>query len=91
MYTGKKQFFEKYPAISIGAHVLGENREFLGRISDFSDHFFTVEKGVFFPKNFNILYDDILNCTGGDISVNKTLDELRAWSEETIETKRKAG
>jgi len=77
----KSLFMEKYPTVREGTKVFGRDGEELGKASYFGDESFTVQKGLFFPKDFTLRYDDIQEFKDGGIYLLCTQDELNAWRD----------
>ena len=79
MLMDKKQFVEKNPDFSIGMHAYGRDNESLGRVIAFDDQFFTIEKGVFFPKDFTFRYSDVSEIRDNKLYINQSKSDLKEW------------
>jgi hypothetical protein len=66
----KQQFLEKHPEIKKGMLVYDRNSNKLGKISELQENHFTIHKGVIMSKNINLLYDDIIDVSDEDITIN---------------------
>jgi len=80
----RKSFLSSYPEIKSGMHVYSKDKKSLGRIISLNEESFTVEQGVFFPKDFSFRYEEIENISEGNIYLSKTPSELREWKEESF-------
>jgi len=79
MFINKSKFLEKYPNFTPGMHVYGNDGQSLGRIISSDENSFTIEKGVFFPKDFTLRYEDINDVRNDKIYLKGTLGSLREW------------
>jgi hypothetical protein len=61
--------------------VMGTQGERIGKVIRCDDDTFVVEKGVFFPKDYELRYDHIADVSGGTIRYALT-DFLRGRSAE---------
>jgi len=84
MFMNRKSFLSSYPEIKSGMHVYSKDKKSLGRIISLNEESFTVEQGVFFPKDFSFRYEEIENISEGNIYLSKTPSELREWKEESF-------
>jgi uncharacterized protein (TIGR02271 family) len=64
-----------------GMFVMGTQGERIGKVIRCNDETFVVEKGVFFPKDYELRYDHITEVTGGTIRYALT-DFLRGRGPE---------
>jgi uncharacterized protein (TIGR02271 family) len=64
-----------------GMFVMGTQGERIGKVILCNDETFVVEKGVFFPKDYELRYDHITDVTGGTIRYALT-DFLRGRTAE---------
>jgi len=64
-----------------GMFVMGTQGERIGKVILCNDETFVVEKGVFFPKDYELRYDHITDVTGGTIRYALT-DFLRGRAPE---------
>ena len=64
-----------------GMFVMGTQGERIGKVILCNDETFVVEKGVFFPKDYELRYDHITDVTGGTIRYALT-DFLRGRTPE---------
>src|SRR5882672_1357497 len=65
-----------------GMFVMGTQGERVGKVIRCSNDTFVVEKGVFFPKDYELRYDHITDIAGGTIRYALT-DFLRGRDIET--------
>ena len=64
-----------------GMFVMGTQGERIGKVIRCNDETFVVEKGVFFPKDYELRYDHITDVTGGTVRYALT-DFLRGRTPE---------
>lgn len=67
-----------------GMFVMGTQGERIGKVIRCDDDTFVVEKGVFFPKDYELRYDHITDVSGGTVRYALT-DFLRGRDIETAE------
>ena len=70
-----------------GMFVMGTQGERIGKVIRCNDETFVVEKGVFFPKDYELRYDHITDVTGGTIRYALT-DFLRGRTPEEAKSAR---
>src|ERR1044071_4278678 len=68
-----------------GMFVMGTQGERIGKVIRCDEDTFVVEKGVFFPKDYELRYDHISDISGGTVRYALT-DFLRGRDMETGET-----
>src|SRR5262245_56032376 len=74
-----------------GMFVMGTQGERIGKVIRCDNETFVVEKGVFFPKDYELRYDHITDMTGGTIRYALT-DYLRGrGADETVKPAASAG
>jgi uncharacterized protein (TIGR02271 family) len=76
---------QKYPDLREGLNAYNREGDKLGRIVELKDEYLTVEKGVFFPKDFTFRYDDIVEVHDGSITLSRGRKELENWKDEKYE------
>jgi len=69
-----------------GMFVMGTQGERIGKVIRCDDDTFVVEKGVFFPKDYELRYDHITDVSGGTVRYALT-DFLRGRDIETAASK----
>jgi uncharacterized protein (TIGR02271 family) len=79
----RDQFMSKYPDIQEGTTVYCRDGEKLGKITALSDDHFIVEKGIFFPKDFTLRYEDIADYRDGDLYTDLIKADLDEWRNES--------
>ncbi|MDO5576106.1 MAG: YsnF/AvaK domain-containing protein [Fibrobacter sp.] len=81
----KDESQKKYPMLREGLEAYNKDGDKLGRIVELKDDFITVEKGVFFPKDFTFRYDDIVDVNGETVTLSRKRKELENWKDEKYE------
>lgn len=77
----RKQFSEKFPAVTEGLNVFTQDGEKLGKVIELEDDYLTVEKGFFFPKDFTFRYDDVVDVRDDELFINRNRSELSHWQD----------
>ncbi len=79
MRFNKTSFLGKYPRFSDSLPVYCSDGKKLGTIGRTDEEFFTVEKGVFFPKDFTLRYDDIDEVRDDRVTIRESSAEMEKW------------
>lgn len=79
----KQQMELRFPKLSMGMAVYTGDGEKLGSVVALDDESFTVEKGIFFPKDFTARYSDIIDVDSTEerIVLNRKMSELDSWRD----------
>jgi uncharacterized protein (TIGR02271 family) len=77
----KSDFLNKYPDVHEGMQVFSRDGEKLGKLTYMDEDSLTIEKGLFFPKDFTIRYDDIVDFTNKKVIINQNRADLKDWHE----------
>jgi uncharacterized protein (TIGR02271 family) len=77
----KSDLLRKYPHFAEGTKVRSRDNENLGKVLYSDENYFVIEKGLFFPKDFSISYDDVRDFTDGTAYLKLSKDELSEWKE----------
>jgi len=82
-FLGGRRWLMRFDENSVrnGMFVMGTQGERIGKVIRCNDETFVVEKGVFFPKDYELRYDHITDVTGGTIRYALT-DFLRGRTPE---------
>lgn len=81
MLLNRGSFMKKYPSFAEGMDVFGKDGQKLGKVLSTGDNAFVVEKGVFFPKDFSLRFDDISEIRDNKIFLRQSTNELKEWKE----------
>jgi len=76
-------FLEKYPGVREGMIARSLDGEKLGKVVSMGDDHFTIEKGIFFPKNFTFRYDDIQEFRDGELILSRSQGDFTEWRDES--------
>jgi len=68
-----------------GATVMSRDREKVGGIISCGEDHFIVEKGIFFPKDYLVRFDEVAVANADEIVLIRTKDELRRLTEDELE------
>lgn len=83
MRMSRNSIDPRFSAITEGMPVYSQDSEKLGKITMLSDDYFVIEKGLFFPKDFTLRYDDIQDLRDGSLYVNLAHTDLSDWRNES--------
>ena len=73
----------RFPDLSEDMVVRSTDGEKLGAVIFCGENAFTVEKGLFFPKDFTFHYEDIQALQNGELIVTQAVENLEPWRDET--------
>lgn len=79
--ANKRDVKQKFPEFTEGLKVRSRDDESLGKIVFVSDDYFVIEKGLFFPKDFTVRYDDISDMRGDTVYLGLDKESLTDWRE----------
>jgi uncharacterized protein (TIGR02271 family) len=82
MITNRIGFLSRFPGIREGLPVYSRDGESLGKVVGLSDDFIEIEKGLFFPKNFTVRYDDINDIRDDSVYLSLAANELSEWRSD---------
>jgi uncharacterized protein (TIGR02271 family) len=85
MMLDREAALTRFQGMSEGTPVYSRDDERLGKITHLDDDSFTVEKGIFFPKDFVIRYDDIQDIRDKGIYLNLAKNELSEWTNASYQ------
>jgi len=83
MLMRREDFMSKHPGLTEGATVYAMDGEKLGKVTELGSDSFLVEKGMFFPKDFMVRYDDIQDVRDGEVHLNLAKNDLADWKDES--------
>lgn len=72
----REEFLRKHPNIKGSMLAYGENGEKLGKVTTLFEDSFNIEKGLFFPKDYSVRYDDVVEVHDGELIVNLHAGEM---------------
>lgn len=75
----KNDFLSTHPEIHTNMDVYSLDGEKLGEVERLDDDSITIEKGWFFPKDFTIRYDDVVDIREDHLIVNRGRTDLDEW------------
>jgi uncharacterized protein (TIGR02271 family) len=81
----KHDFLKRFHRLEEGMVVYSQEREKLGKLVHADADSMTIEKGWFFPKDFTVRYDDVVDVIGDQIVINTHSNELDPWRREEYE------
>lgn len=82
MLTRRASFDTQHPGLAEGMTVYSRDGERLGKLVTLADDHIVVEKGIFFPKDFTLRYDDIQDLREGSVYLNIGDPDLADWKNE---------
>jgi uncharacterized protein (TIGR02271 family) len=81
MLLNRKDLLTKFPGFKTAMTVYCSDGEKLGKIGSADENYFTVEKGIFFPKDFTLRYDDISEIRDDKLFILESSEEMKHWKE----------
>jgi hypothetical protein len=66
-----------YGQIKEGMKVHSSDDDFLGRVIDVTSDGFVIEKGFFFPSDYEVSYEAVGSVSDEHIYLHQTMDQLR--------------
>lgn len=75
----KNDFLSTHPEIHTRMDAYSLDGEKLGAVERLDDDSITIEKGWFFPKDFTIRYDDVVDIREDHLIVNRGRTDLDEW------------
>ena len=83
MRTNRTSFLSKFQDFGEGTHVYSSDGKSLGKVVSYDDDSITVQKGIFFPKDFTFSYDDIADCRDDNLYLSASEAELKDWQTDS--------
>jgi uncharacterized protein (TIGR02271 family) len=81
----REQFLKTHPNVKGEMVAYTRDGEKLGKVTTLNDDNVNIEKGFFFPRDFVVSYDDIVEVKGNEIIISRRGTELREWSGKEYE------
>lgn len=75
----KNEFRDLHPEIHTGMTAYTHDGEKLGKVVELEDDDLIVEKGIFFPKDFTLRYDDVESIHDDSLTLKQNEDTLKDW------------
>ena len=73
----REEFLRKHPNIKGSMIAYSEDGEKLGKVTTLFEESLNIEKGIFFPKDYTIRYDDVVEVHDNDMIVHLRSSDLR--------------
>jgi len=78
----KDEFLSTHPGIHTGMDAYSVDGEKLGEVERLDEDSVTIEKGWFFPRDFTVRYDDIVDIREDHLVVSRSRADLEGWRDE---------
>ena len=78
----KDEFLNTHPDIHTGMDAYSVDGEKLGEVERLDEDSVTIEKGWFFPRDFTVRYDDIVDIREDHVVVSRSRADLEGWRDE---------
>jgi stress response protein YsnF len=78
----KDEFLSTHPDVHTGMDAYSVDGEKLGEVERLDNDSVTIEKGWFFPRDFTIRYDDIVDIREDHVVVSRSRADLEGWRDE---------
>jgi len=76
-------YLNRFPTLRLGISVYSKDGEKLGKITNLFDDYFILEKGIFFPKDFTLRYEDIQDVSDDTVYLRLSNEDLTEWKNES--------
>jgi len=76
----REQFLKAHPNVKGEMIAYTRDGEKLGRVTTLNEDNVNIEKGFFFPRDFVVSYDDIVEVRGNEMIIKRRGTELREMS-----------
>jgi uncharacterized protein (TIGR02271 family) len=73
----------RFPNLNEGMTVYSNDGEKLGKITNLFDDYFVVEKGLFFPRDFTLRYEDIQDIRDDSVYLSISQSTFLSWRDES--------
>jgi uncharacterized protein (TIGR02271 family) len=73
----REEFLKKHPNIKGSMIAYNESGEKLGKVTTLFEDSFNIEKGLFFPRDFSVSYDDVTEVHDNDMIVTLHSEEMK--------------
>lgn len=78
----KDEFLSTHPDVRTGMDAYTVDGEKLGEVRRLDEDSITIEKGWFFPKDFTVRYDDVVDTREDHVIVRESRGDLDAWRDD---------
>lgn len=78
----REQFLKAHPNVKGDMVAYTRDGEKLGKVTTLNEDNINIEKGFFFPRDFVISYDDIVEVRDNEMIIARKGTELREWGGE---------
>jgi hypothetical protein len=78
----KNEFLSSHPDVHAGMDAYSVDGEKLGELERLDENSVTIEKGWFFPRDFTVRYDDIVDIREDRVVVSRSRKDLEGWQDE---------
>jgi uncharacterized protein (TIGR02271 family) len=79
----KDEFLNTHPDVHTGMDAYSVDGEKLGEVERLDEDSITIEKGWFFPRDFTIRYDDVVDIREDHLVVSRSRADLEGWKDES--------
>jgi len=81
----REEFLKLHPDIKGDMIAYSSDGEKLGRITSLNQDTINIEKGFFFPRDFAVPYDNIVDVHGNEMIIDQRREALSSWQKEGYE------
>lgn len=81
----REEFLKLHPDIKGDMTAYSSDGEKLGRITSLNQDTVNIEKGFFFPRDFAVPYDNIVDVHGNEMVIDQQRAALSDWQKEGYE------
>lgn len=81
----REDFLREHPNVKGDMVAYTSDGEKLGRVTALNEDSINIEKGFFFPRDFFVRYDNVIDIHGNELIIDRQRKELSDWKSEEFE------
>ena len=78
----KDEFLSTHPDVHTGMDAFSVDGEKLGEVEMLDEDSMTIEKGWFFPRDFTVRYDDVVDVREDQVIISRSRADLEGWRSD---------
>jgi len=78
----KDEFLSAHPDVRTGMDAYSVDGEKLGEVEMLEEDSMTIEKGWFFPRDFTVRYDDVVDVRKDRLVISRSRVDLEGWRSD---------
>ncbi len=81
----REEFLKNHPNVKGDMVAYTRDGEKLGKVTALNEDSINIEKGFFFPRDFLVHYDNVVDINGNELIIDRQGRELSDWKSEEYE------